>query len=180
MAYAFNDNKTKFQIPDRGSGNWVDAVYPIGSVYLSVAVGGQSYSAPEPADLFGGTWERIEGLHYLMSADSASGSPYRAGQKGGERKIDYTPAGTVAGHKLTVNEMPSHNHVHYGISGTTEFYAARETGDTHYIGNIREEWNQQTRYTGGSQSHNHGFNGTPAQFTIEPQFFTVNVWVRTA
>ena len=23
MAYAFNDNKTKFQIPDRGSGNWV-------------------------------------------------------------------------------------------------------------------------------------------------------------
>lgn len=182
MAYAFNDNKTKFQIPDGGSGNWVDAVYPIGSVYLSVAVGGQGYSAPEPAELFGGTWERIEGLHYLMSADSASGSPYRAGQRGGERTIDYTPAGTVAGHKLTVNEMPSHTHSFYdnGKSYNTTLGPQNQTPPTREYVTGLVDGVRTTGAQGASQSHNHGFNGTPTQFTIEPQFFTVNVWVRTA
>ena len=59
----------------------------MGAVYLSA-------SATDPATLFGGTWERIQGRFLL----AASGS-YAAGSTGGE-----------ATHTLTVDEMPSHSH----------------------------------------------------------------------
>lgn len=61
--------------------------WPVGSIFLSV-------SAVSPAQIFGGTWERIEGS-FLWAANSA----YPAGQTGGE-----------ATHLLTANEMPTHAH----------------------------------------------------------------------
>ena len=63
------------------------ALYPVGSIYMSV-------SDTSPASLFGGTWESIGG-RFLLGADSA----YSAGSTGGE-----------AAHKLTTSEMPSHTH----------------------------------------------------------------------
>lgn len=63
-------------------------IYPVGSVYLSVL-------ETSPAELFGGTWERLEN-RFLLGA----GSGYGAGSTGGE-----------AAHTLTAEEMPSHNHI---------------------------------------------------------------------
>lgn len=64
------------------------AVYPIGSIYMSV-------NAVPPSTLFGfGTWEQIEDTFLL-----AAGQSYTAGDTGGE-----------AEHTLTIDEMPSHNH----------------------------------------------------------------------
>ena len=65
----------------------LDAVYPIGSLYMSV-------NAAEPNILFGGTWERLKDRFLL-----AAGDTYAAGNAGGE-----------AAHTLTVGEMPSHHH----------------------------------------------------------------------
>lgn len=62
-------------------------IWPIGSIYMSV-------SPTDPATLFGGTWERIQG-RFLFAADSK----HAAGSTGGEET-----------HKLTESEMPSHNH----------------------------------------------------------------------
>lgn len=64
------------------------AVYPIGSIYLSV-------SSINPAELFGfGTWEQIKDRFLL-----AAGDVYTAGTIGGE-----------AEHTLTELEMPAHDH----------------------------------------------------------------------
>ena len=63
------------------------AVYPIGSIYMSV-------NSTSPAALFGGVWERIEDTFLL-----AAGTNHAAGQTGGEET-----------HTLTENEMPSHTH----------------------------------------------------------------------
>lgn len=66
----------------------LEAVYPVGSIYISV-------NSTSPATLFGGTWEAIQGK-FLLGAD---GNTYKAGNTGGE-----------AAHTLTENEMPSHKH----------------------------------------------------------------------
>lgn len=66
----------------------LEAVYPVGSIYMSV-------NSTSPATLFGGTWEAIQGK-FLLGANS---STYKAGSTGGE-----------AAHTLTESEMPSHKH----------------------------------------------------------------------
>lgn len=55
--------------------SYLDLVYPIGSIYMSV-------NSTNPSTLFGGTWERIEGK-FLLGADST----YIAGSTGGKNKV---------------------------------------------------------------------------------------------
>lgn len=62
-------------------------MHPIGSIYMSL-------ESTDPALLFGGTWEQIQGRFLLATSDE-----YEVGSIGGE-----------ATHKLTVAEMPSHSH----------------------------------------------------------------------
>jgi len=66
--------------------NVLDA-YPVGAIYISA-------SAVNPSQLFGGTWEQVQGK-FLLSASAN----YPAGTTGGE-----------ASHTLTTSEMPSHTH----------------------------------------------------------------------
>lgn len=63
--------------------NIMDIIYPVGSIY-------QSMNATSPASSIGGTWTQLKTFLYGSTT---------AKQTGGE-----------ATHKLTVNEMPSHNH----------------------------------------------------------------------
>jgi len=51
--------------------SYLDLVYPIGSIYMSV-------NSTNPATLFGGTWEQIEDTFLL-----GSGENYNAGDTGG-------------------------------------------------------------------------------------------------
>lgn len=99
----------------------VDDIYPVGSIYMSV-------NDTDPARLFGGAWERIK-ERFLLGA----GNTHTAGSTGGEFE-----------HKLTLNEMPKHNHgalygggsnsqygfsiVENSISGQFERYAIQNTG----------------------------------------------------
>lgn len=62
------------------------AAWPIGSIYMSV-------NSTSPANLFGGTWERISDT-FLFAASSS----YPAGSTGGE----FT-------HKLTQSELPDYS-----------------------------------------------------------------------
>lgn len=57
--------------------------YPVGSIYISI-------NSTNPGELFGGTWEQIQGRFLL-----GQGSGYSAGTTGGE-----------ASHTLSVNELP--------------------------------------------------------------------------
>lgn len=116
-------------------------LYPIGSIYMSV-------NSTNPSQLFGGTWVQISGRFLYCTNNSMD--------TGGE-----------ATHVLTINEMPSHNHlVDYdqvwdGGGGT------RALGTTDNGGS----WASGTwvHNTGGSQAHNN-----------MPPYFTVYCWYRTA
>lgn len=69
-------------------------IYPVGSIYMSTV-------STNPATLFGfGTWEAMPAGRVLLAQGKSDwGTTYNAGSTGGE-----------ATHKLTVGEIPSHNH----------------------------------------------------------------------
>jgi hypothetical protein len=62
----------------------VERDHPVGSLYISE-------NATSPAELYGGTWERIEGKFIMDASDT-----YQAGSTGGE-----------AEHTLTEGELPN-------------------------------------------------------------------------
>lgn len=110
---------------------------PIGSVYISV-------SSTNPSTYFGGTWEQIKDKFLLCC-----GNTYTAGSTGGE-----------ATHKLTVDEMPSHNH---GFGGWIDWYS--KGGSTGIIGTGTSAGTTSSK--GGNQPHNN-----------MPPYLAVYVWKR--
>ena len=88
--------------------NMVDLIYPVGSIYMSA-------NDTSPSILFGGEWERIKDRFLL-----AAGNKYSVRSAGGE-----------AEHKLTVDEMPSHNHGEKPLVGYMWNIASQS--DTHNL-----------------------------------------------
>ena len=89
--------------------NLLDIVYPVGSIY-------QSMSKTSPASLVGGTWTQIK--TFLYGSDTPKNT-------GGE-----------ATHRLTVNEMPSHNHPLIDRLGCG-WNSTNGTGDKLWYGNLK-------------------------------------------
>ena len=102
----------------------LDAVYPIGSIYMSV-------NNANPGAFLGGTWEAIEGCFLLGQSPD-----YEAGTTGGE-----------AEHTLTTNEIPKHNHsfrinIQHGdgplTSGEALTSELQRNGRIRYLGTTKE------------------------------------------
>lgn len=128
----------------------LEAVYPIGSIYMSV-------NGTSPATLFGGTWEAIQGKFLL----GAYGNTYKAGSTGGE-----------ATHTLTVDEMPKHTHSMYsGNSGAPDTW--EPDGGSYLVDSVTQDkhtwWaSLGMNYAGGGASHNN-----------MPPYLAVYIWKRT-
>ena len=103
-------------VPVTPVGTLFDLIYPVGSIYMSV-------NNVSPANLFGGTWERIEGSFLLAATENASstGASQSAGTTGGE-----------ASHTLSESEMPSHNHNHSEDSTSTKQIGLYSTEDNKF------------------------------------------------
>lgn len=143
----------------------LDIIYPIGSVYISV-------NATDPSTLFGGGWTRITG-RFLLGAD---GNTYKNGATGGQA----THTHTTGNHTLTIDEIPSHNHLnripHTGNAGQNT------SGDYLPYGGWNANPNSVSYYietsrTGGGKPHNHGNTGSS---TSMPPYLVVYMWKRTS
>ena len=129
-----------------GSNYILDNVYPVGSIYMSV-------NSTNPKNLFGGTWEQIQGK-FLFGMDSS----YPAGSTGGEIT-----------HALTIDEMPEHNHTIYypnagGPYGNANIGYPEDSG-------TNMTWCAEmckTASTGGGAAHNN-----------MPPYLSVYIWKRT-
>lgn len=131
---------------------FLDAVYPVGSIYMSV-------SLANPSEIFGGTWERIKDRFLLAAGDS-----YTAGDTGGE-----------ASHTLTTSEIPDLgtfvalnwiNQVHY-TTGIFKNGGMKTQDRTAPSGTEMGE--NYIKASGGEQSHNN-----------MPPYLVVYIWKRTA
>lgn len=129
-----------------GSNYILDNVYPVGSIYMSV-------NSTNPKNLFGGTWEQIQGK-FLFGMNSS----YPAGSTGGEIT-----------HKLTIDEMPEHGHTIYypnagGPYGNANIGYPEDSG-------TNMTWCAEmckTASTGGGAAHNN-----------MPPYLSVYIWKRT-
>ena len=129
-----------------GSNYILDNVYPVGSIYMSV-------NSTNPKNLFGGTWEQIQG-RFLFGMNSS----YPAGSTGGEIT-----------HALTIDEMPEHNHTIYypnagGPYGNANIGYPEDSG-------TNMTWCAEmckTAPTGGGAAHNN-----------MPPYLSVYIWKRT-
>lgn len=112
----------------------VDLIYPVGSIYMSVA-------STSPATLFDGTtWEQLKDKFLLGAGDT-----YTAGGTGGN-----------ASHTLTIAEMPSHNHTFTGSAVDTgnqsvghthtytDYYATTTGGTAISVAQLASHHHQQT------------------------------------
>lgn len=144
-------NGLKLKTPS-GIKSFLDAVYPVGSIYMSV-------KATNPGTLFGGTWVAIAQGRTLVGVNT-SDNDFKTPEKTGGEKT----------HTLTVAEMPSHSHT----IGTQNLWKQAPT-----YGNINpgatEGANQadiqsnQTNVRGNNQPHNN----------LQP-YFCVYIFKRTA
>lgn len=130
--------------------------YPVGSIYMSV-------NDTEPSILFGGTWEKIKDRFLL-----ASGDTYSLGATGGE-----------ATHKLTINELPNHNHIQRKVASNGEMgYIVNKTKNGDYTGD-ELGINQVNWYTNKAPVTTESIGGSKPHNNMPP-YLVVNIWKRTA
>lgn len=148
------------------------AVYPVGSIYLSI-------NNTNPGTLFGGTWELFSPGRVLMGATSGS----TAGATGGSETATIAAhSHTTQSHALTIAELPGHQHelLNYNETGyTTSTFTNNSTpgyNKVGYTGNV------MTTFTGLNQPHSHGDTGSAGATTVNvvQPYITCYMWKRTA
>lgn len=145
-----------------------DQIYPIGSIYMNVG-------EVNPATLFGGTWEKIEGK-FLIGANSN----YVLGSPGGDTK-----------HKHTVG---AHTH-NLGDSGfacvdfSAQYINTREVSGVSYSQNLRKTISGAVASKSETRTYGTALGGKTGAMTAVPQtsettilppYLPVNMWKRVS
>lgn len=142
--------------------DYIDVVYPVGSIYMS-------HDTTSPADLFGGTWSKVNGTNYLRLN---SGN---------------TAAGSTGG-----SSSASHNHVlpigwdRMASNSETRIWGWNDASGNPTFGSTVVS--AQAWQILGNNGANIGLVGTSVRMgysqntsvSITPTYWTVNLWYRTA
>ena len=124
-----------------------DKVFPVGCIFMSIV-------STNPSTLLGGgTWTRIAQGRTLVGLNEDDNDFKSAEETGGEKF-----------HKLTVDEMPSHNHQYY--SPVIQKVAA--SNNSLVYGNYNKQYLIGTDFVGGNGPHNN----------LQPYYVTY-IWKRT-
>lgn len=134
--------------------------YRVGDLFLTTI-------ATNPSNFLGGKWELFGPGRCLVCVDSSDSDFNTVKKTGGEKT-----------HKLTVNEMPSHNHQYEDITGNRslngQFGRSGYYESEAYMGVTNSviayaDADFRMTYVGGSESHNN----------LQP-YITCYVWIRIA
>lgn len=123
--------------------NLMDIVYPVGSVFIS-------NTSISPADSIGGTWTKLDSDTFICCRTPNT--------TGGANSI-----------RLTINEMPSHNH---RVAGWGEWLGTNNQNYMRITLNGGRNWNppnDSIENTGGNQP-----------FDNRPKYRSFNIYFRTA
>lgn len=90
----------------------LDALHPVGSIYLST-------SSTNPSTYFGGTWERFANGQVLVGVDTQE-TEFNTVQKTGGNKT----------HTVTLKDVPAHTHSIPKLSGTAASAGSHTHSDT--------------------------------------------------
>lgn len=170
------DAKGNVEVSAAGVSNIVNIIYPVGSIYMSM-------SSTNPAELFGGTWERIAQGRCLIGAgtgtDSRSESKtFTAGATGGEYNHVLT-VGELASHNHSASSSDTGDHYHVWYSGR---YGNSENSTSADAAGVGANNTSHKTLSAGSHSHTItiGSNGSGSAHNNLPPYMGLYVWKRTA
>lgn len=135
--------------------------YPIGSICMFKA-------DIDPNELYGGTWVRIKGKFILGADDSI----YPLGSEGGEAK-----------HKLTVDEMPSHEgHLYANESAVAPNGPDSYFIDTNHNSGLFQKYNDRPYIiAAGNEIIIKGFSrGGDQAHNNMPPYVALYIWTKVA
>lgn len=123
--------------------------YPVGRIILTMSVD------DNPNTIYKGqSWSLIAKGKTLVGVDKDDNDFNEVNKIGGEKT-----------HKLTIDEMPAHNHeLYYPVVGGVSNVSGYQWGQ-----NMSNWGGSPTKQTGGSQAHNN-----------MPPYITCYIWQRTA
>lgn len=151
MAYAFNDDKSKYNLDDFRA-DLLNAIYPVGSIYMSV-------NSTNPGTLFGGTWVAWS-VGRVPVGINPNDADFNSSQKTGGAK-------TIT---LTQNHLPAHSHSYTILEDSfTEGTAGSGSGRGVVTGATTASRSGTTGSTGGGQ-----------YFTNLQPYIVCYMWKRTA
>lgn len=138
------------------------AVHPVGSIFLST-------DGTEPAELYGGTWERIEGKFIIGASDT-----YPAGSTGGEEEHNHAYAITYMGNNVGVVGGSNYYSVmaYDGTTGSNKVATDAGTGIGNAFNNISITTNQVIEYKRSLGKTGYG--------SSIPPYYSVYIWRRVA
>lgn len=145
----------------------IDAIYPVGSIYMSVT------ENADPEALFPRTyWERIAGKFLLASSEGL----YAVGSTGGEASVI-----------LTDSQMPSHTHggsIESGGEHSHSFSGNQSGGSSQTAEGKGASDSHYTFYTSTDGSHSHSLSisaaGGGGSHNNMPPYLVVHMWKRIA
>ena len=111
----------------------LDALHPVGSIYLST-------SSTNPSTYFGGTWERFANGQVLVGVDTQE-TEFNTVQKTGGNKT----------HTVTLKDVPAHTHSIPKLSGTAASAGSHTHGDTFAVASAGSHSHRLKR-TSGNQT----------------------------
>ena len=144
---------------------FIDNIYPVGSIFLSLS---ENFS---PARAFGGTWERIKDCFLWGSGDTQS-ITYTENGTSVTKSLLLGKRGGEISHKLTISEMPSHNHPYTYATSTYHTGYILTSGAVNGNADATRNIGYDATWTGvgskgGSGSHNN-----------MPPYMAVYMWQR--
>ena len=150
----------------------LNMMWPVGSIYISI-------DSTNPNTKFGGTWSQIKGRFLLGTGSLENNNNTYFGQvTAGQVNVPAGEKGGEAYHKLSINEMPSHNHKgnHWWLTTTDNFENSWKGGSSWTDGNntITNLGNNNT-----SNKYSENVGGEKAHNNIPP-YYAVYIWQRTA
>ena len=158
-------------------GDLIDIIHPVGKIFFTD-------DPRNPAEYYPGTTWVAWGSGRVPVGVDVNDSDFNAPNKAvGAKSHSYTPAGTVNGHVLTVNELPSHTHnVNYQhmrmTGGMSPYIVAQFDSGSSNVG--LDDFEVTSQSTGNNAAHSHPFTGTAStQSHIQPSI-TCYMWKRTA
>lgn len=148
----------RYMTADEAKSALLDEMWPVNSIYIS-------YSHTSPAELFGGTWHRIES-RFLWGAPSTS----TLGATAGEQT-----------HTLTESEMPSHTHDTFQRDPNAASYPSYQyMVDTYATGATAYGFSPSMSAATGKKRMLTGSKGGGEAHNNMPPYVNVAIWRRTA
>ena len=157
----------------------ISAIYPIGSIYMSVNnVNPGTY-------LTGTTWVAWGAGRVPVGVDATQTEFDAVEETGGGKTTSYTPAGTNTAVTLTAAQsgVPAHTHATAPMWAASSGAGSRNVVTGYPITSKAGGYNvdiEANTAKNATQSHNHTFKGTAANISTLQPYITCYMWKRTA